>query len=729
MAYGGGYAGGYADSAISLMPGLGVQVAFDTMPDSEDPEWFDVTADLRVGSTRRGRQRELDVYTAGEAEVTLGNKARHYDPDYSAGDHWPNVKPMRRMRILTGWDDTTYPLFDGFADSWPQGYSPPHDAWVTLQATDGFKVLNKKALPASPYAAEVSIDEPAAWWRFSEPEGAATAIDEINGWALTKNGTPVFGVDGLVNRDDSTAAQIVDPTDGFQRKLTPIGGGAASAPIPGGPFSIEWIYKAVGTPSSSMSFDVGQTDDSSGPTGFEAWVDGFNEQVHFGVIAIIAGPSVVTAQVETTGVNPCDGDPHHICCVWEADGDLKIYVDGVDRTDVPDSATIGVFKTGGQVVFGSTTTVAFGTTTMEPCIVDEYALYDHELTAARVAAHAAGRSTAWAGELTGDRINRVLDLARWPAALRDIDDGKTTLQSSALGGTALEHAQRVEQSEFGSLFISSDGNVRFIERDGAINRVPLAVFGDDTGDPDELGYRIYTSDYSDELIRNPITISRNDGVAQTAVDQAGLDEYLDHQFTLDGLLHDNDTLSRDAADFLISEYKDPKTRIARLVVMPRVRPDDLFPIVLAAELGDVLTVIRRPQGVGDPISQDCEIQAIEHQITPKGWETTFTLSPAYTGSFLELDSGTGRLSTAGAELAGALDAVATTFDVTMTGGDLFTTSGADFPFDVTVGAERMTATDIDGASSPQEFIVTRPNPTAHAAGEAVQVADPVRIYF
>lgn len=44
---------------------------------------------------------------------------------------------------------------------------------------------------------------------------------------------------------------------------------------------------------------------------------------------------------------------------------------------------------------------------------------------------------------------------------------------------------------------------------------------------------------------------------------------------------------------------------------------------------------------------------------------------------------------------------------TATGSPLWTTSAGDFPFDIAVGGERMTVTNITGGSSPQTFTVTR----------------------
>ena len=43
------------------------------------------------------------------------------------------------------------------------------------------------------------------------------------------------------------------------------------------------------------------------------------------------------------------------------------------------------------------------------------------------------------------------------------------------------------------------------------------------------------------------------------------------------------------------------------------------------ELGNRITVNRRPQGVGSAISQERAIEGVAHEITPENWVTTFFL--------------------------------------------------------------------------------------------------------
>jgi len=69
----------------------------------------------------------------------------------------------------------------------------------------------------------------------------------------------------------------------------------------------------------------------------------------------------------------------------------------------------------------------------------------------------------------------------------------------------------------------------------------------------------------------------------------------------------------------------------------------------------------------------------------------------------------GHADTDGSTVHAGISATATSMQVDTTGASspLWTTSGGDFPFDIAVGGERMTVTNITGASSPQTFTVTR----------------------
>jgi hypothetical protein len=69
--------------------------------------------------------------------------------------------------------------------------------------------------------------------------------------------------------------------------------------------------------------------------------------------------------------------------------------------------------------------------------------------------------------------------------------------------------------------------------------------------------------------------------------------------------------------------------------------------------------------------------------------------------------GTAHADTAGSELTTSITPTATSMSGTTTSGPIWTTSAGDFPFDIRMAGERITVTNITGASSPQTFTITR----------------------
>lgn len=135
--------------------GLVVEIAFATNPGSPAPTWVDVSAYVRTASTRRGRQHELDRTDSGTATLTLLNSDGRFDPTNAAGPYYPNVLPMRRIRISYSYSSILYPIFSGFIESWPQTWAGNNVGFVTITASDGLKVLGLKSIDNS-YPAERS---------------------------------------------------------------------------------------------------------------------------------------------------------------------------------------------------------------------------------------------------------------------------------------------------------------------------------------------------------------------------------------------------------------------------------------------------------------------------------------------------------------------------------------------------------------------------------------------
>lgn len=149
----------------------------------------------------------------------------------------------------------------------------------------------------------------------------------------------------------------------------------------------------------------------------------------------------------------------------------------------------------------------------------------------------------------------------------------------------------------------------------------------------------------------------------------------------------------------------------------------------ALAFGARLTASQMPyQVTGDPA--DVFIEGRSERFDIFEWNIAVNASPARPYDVFTLeDSRWGHLDTDGSTLTAAVTATGTSLSVATTnaGSVLWTTSAGDRPFDIEINGERLTVTNVTGASSPQTFTVTRSvNGVAktHAIGEAVKLWQP-----
>jgi hypothetical protein len=105
----------------------------------------------------------------------------------------------------------------------------------------------------------------------------------------------------------------------------------------------------------------------------------------------------------------------------------------------------------------------------------------------------------------------------------------------------------------------------------------------------------------------------------------------------DDLIVESETILQDLAFAQLLAYKEPKLRVDSLTLNPRKADVDLYTGILENDLGTRMTVIRRPQGVGDPINQVVLLEGVSHAISSDTWTTTYSLAPSSVDYFV-LDS-------------------------------------------------------------------------------------------
>lgn len=245
-------------------------------------------------------------------------------------------------------------------------------------------------------------------------------------------------------------------------------------------------------------------------------------------------------------------------------------------------------------------------------------------------------SGAGAGQLSGARVNALLDAVEFPVSLRDIDSGDSTLQADPGGSrNVLEALQTVENSEFGGLFIDTESNVRFISRNNLISNPATSLYTfSDTGS--NISYSNAVVAYDDTNLLNDVTVTRAGGTAQNAFDQTSIDTYFVHSGERTGILVQSDTEALNQAKGILATRKDPEVRIdsIQLNLYDDVNPNKPLAGV-DIELLDGVTVTKTMPGATS-VTQPSLVNGIHHDITKSSWMTTlFTSEPLLAGFVLD----------------------------------------------------------------------------------------------
>jgi hypothetical protein len=235
-------------------------------------------------------------------------------------------------------------------------------------------------------------------------------------------------------------------------------------------------------------------------------------------------------------------------------------------------------------------------------------------------------------ELSGARINTVLDRPEvdWPTELRDIDPGNSLMLDAdvAEGTGTLTYLQLVSNSEFGTLFLSKDGNITFRERNSVPN-IPDIVFSDEVvaGVYTGIQFADVNIVYGSENLYNRITLENADifpeqAFAEDATSQA---VYGPRTLSQTGLLIQEPEQLQFLADFFLARYKEPQYRFETVTVVLDTLSTINQDKVLDLEIGDIVLVRFEPSDIPPAIEQYCRIIGVNHDWTPGSKNISFSL--------------------------------------------------------------------------------------------------------
>lgn len=629
------------------------ELAFGFDPNDPEavPTWTEVTNRVLSFSARRGRDYELTRVEAGEADVRMRNDDGALNPENTTSPFFPNVRLMTPYRIRAKWNGQEHSIFAGYVERWPQIWDEQYGTSL-MEAVDGLATLSATRLIGT-IGAEIIADDPTAYWPLDDGklarQAANKAPDNIELLTATDSalggGSGFFGADLDVAGEESTCwEQTIHSTftPGATSEFGTCLAGSPTLPLLSAGVLIECWAKIPATDNVTARKYVIMALKAATLTG-----GGSNGRVvelsinsDSGTVTIEVAEADGTTDANTHGAtgNFADDKWHHYV-VHVTDDHVSLWVDGTQHVDeamvsVTSEPLTHMFVGGIQDASESR---GFCAGRFAHVAVFQLAESDPR----RVAVRANSGLTGFP-ERTGSRMARLLNYAGWTAE-RSIDEGLSLLGSAAsiARQTLLQAVQDVSNWENGLAFVDSGGRFRFVDRNGRFFAQTKWTFGD-ANDGSEIPYETDVEiQYDPKYVYNDVTITKNAGRTSGGAgsahkrDQNSIKAYFTRNLDkTTGVAAISECLAE--AEWVLENYAEPRLRLSRITIVPSANPD-LWPVALSVEIGDRVTVRRRPFG-GEDIELDCYIEQVSHRVMPNKWEVVYSLSPVLLTTYASVNS-------------------------------------------------------------------------------------------
>lgn len=239
-----------------------------------------------------------------------------------------------------------------------------------------------------------------------------------------------------------------------------------------------------------------------------------------------------------------------------------------------------------------------------------------------------------AGQTTGTRIDKILDAIGWPAGMRDVDAGQTTVQADpGTLRTSLGAMHTIESTEYGALYMDAFGNLVFQDRaltSSSVAGTPVVFNDDGTGIP----YSNALWKLDDSLVFNKASITRTGGTAQVAFNQDSIDKYFLHSYQEQNLLMETDAEALNNALAYVASRQETSIR-CDAVTLDLYTDNYNAGIVAALDLDffDPVTVTTTQPG-SSTLTKTLQVFGVSHDVRPNAWKTTLTTLEPIIESFI-----------------------------------------------------------------------------------------------
>jgi hypothetical protein len=547
-----------------------------------------------------------------------------------------------------------YPLYAGFTEDIPSQWDMSGTyGIVSPPAADAFSLLSQLTLQ-DPLSQEFALKGLRFQYALGDPEGSTSFTDQTGSFPAVAATASKYGAgtitaggaitataaSGVYTGGTGTVATITNPSPGANSTaaasfLDLDGAGIAGPGSTTFTRMIAFRYTAGSNPAaqamlwSAIDNHHGQVPGSS----LQVWIDS-SGHVNASMSSFANGGVTLSSSTAVA-----DGNWHLVLVGEDAIGGTNTtFFLSVDGAYTSLDASGG---TGHGVPFFPTSVVtdavgAFVDGTLGNAT--SYAFkgdisYVAELASALTSADCASLYTAWrsaaAGESSAARYARILRYASHTGP-SSIATGLTSSMGPAdtAGQDVVSALQSVVDTENGAHFVARDGTVTFLGRNARYNALtPTVTFGE-RADLGEWPYEDVQTVWDSTHLGNKIQVTQT-GTGQVfyAQDAASIAAYFPR--TISRSVNASSALEvQDAADYLLSRYKNPLSRISSLTLHPAAQPA-MWPTVLGLELSTRARVMRRPPNL--PVTQiECFVENIAWNLSGADATVTLQCSPADT---------------------------------------------------------------------------------------------------
>jgi hypothetical protein len=686
-----------------------------------DGGWVDVTSRVRESdgiTITRGRSNGQSTLGPSTLALTLDNRDGYMSPRNPSSPYYGLIGRNTPIRVTIGSDQR----FEGEVSSWPQRWDTSgSDVYVPLEAA-GIKRRLGQGQRGKRSALERSIvaRSPVAYWPLDDGTSTSVGGSVVSGQpGVTAYGSFAFskitGPDGA----RSTLPEFVYAVTAIEPVMTAFLSGST-----GDSWTLDLIFLG-----DTTDIAVAQYAPIKWTTEWATWTlvidfeDGVTDTITVtGTEADSGGGSV---SVVISGEEPLDGEWHHLRVTLDqvgANATMEVLLDDVSGGTDTDAFVPG------SVVQISVQNVP--DTSMKSASCGHIAVY-----ADTVATSTYEAMGGYWGELAAARMIRLC-----------AEDGVHLQLDGAASATAAMGRQ--EESTLIDLMddcADTDGGILYEPRLGLglAYRTRDSMYNT-TGptwdySANALSGRLEPED-DDDAIANDITVTRIDGGSWRSTQTSGPLNINDPRTDPDGvgvydstprLYLDDDSQLPDVTGWLRHLGTWDATRYPRAEIGLHRSVWRADPVATAAaialDIGSVVTLTNPPSWM-PPDDTGLMIQGYTERIGAYTWTISYNATPAGAWTHVGVydSSALGRYESDGSTLTTAITSADVSLSVTFTGPRwvLATDDAASLPFDIIIGGERMTVTDVADTTSPQTFTVTRSVNgvvKAHAAGAPIQL--------